>query len=111
MRVIGALRGRSFDFFGLEAVVCDVVEVPAAAVGLLFCASPSRSLMFALSFLSHGADGGHVCDCWPAILVSGMPSFLGGGISGCNVRGREVSVISGRLDDCRTGVYEENGAR
>lgn len=67
--------------------------------------------MFALSFLSHGADGGHICECCPAMLVSGIPSFRGGDISGSSVRGREVSVIKGRLEDWSLGVKEENGAR
>ena len=47
----------------------------------------------------------------PAILVSGTPSFLGGGISGSSVCGRMVSVINGLFDDCRAGPKEEKGHR
>lgn len=87
---MGALRGRSllFAFFGAADVVGEGVDV-AAAVALLFCASPSRRLTSApLSFLCQGVAGGQlVCS---EMLVSGVPLFLGGesGISGSSVWGR-----------------------
>ena len=82
---MGAFRGRSLDFFGEVFGVVEVCCCPAV-VGLLFCASPSRSLIpAALPFLSHGADGGHVVWSPVDMLVSGMPSFLGGGMSGSSV--------------------------
>ena len=117
VRVIGALRGRSLLFFGLVGDGCGGATTSAcgascaAAVGLLFCASPSLSLTsLPLSFLSHGADGGQ--DVWlpELMLVSGVPSFLGGGgTSDPMVCGRHVSVIRGRLLDCRAGRKEEKG--
>ena len=104
VRDMGALRGRSLLFLGWG-------DVDVCAVGLLFCASPSRSLIAKpLSFLSHGAEGGHVCCDPPAILVSGTPSFLGGSdISGSRVEGRSVSVMSGLFEDCSAGRKEEKG--
>ena len=38
-----------------------------------------------------------------------MPSFLGGGISGCKVCGRAVSVMRGGFEDWRRGRKEEKG--
>ena len=118
---MGAFRARSLDFLGVAGFAVDKVsawlDVPAAVeddtVGLLFCASPSVSATAApLSCLCfHGVDGGQVCCCccwFPDMLVSGIPSFLGG-ISGSRVDVLAVSVISGRFDDCRAGRKEEKG--
>lgn len=68
VNVMGAFLGRSLLFFGFAVEVSCAVEgfagpMPAvdAAVGLLFCASPSLSLAFkAPSFRSHGAVGGQL---------------------------------------------------
>lgn len=107
VRDIGAFRGRSLLFLGVGAVTCC-----APRVGLLFCASLSRSLTaLSLSFLSHGADGGHSC-CFPPLvmLVSGTPSLRGGGGRfEARVVDRTVSVMRGRFEDCRTGRKDENG--
>ena len=65
-----------------------------------------------LSFLCHGAVGGHVCCEDPDILVSGVPLFLGGGISGLSVCGRYAdSVIKGRLDEAALDWKDVKGHR
>lgn len=90
--VMGAFLGRSFDFFAFCPAGCDVAVVAgfgcfststsdtAAAVGLLFCASPSLSLTPCSCCLCQGVLGGQFCCASvPAMLVSGTPAFRGGG--------------------------------
>ena len=120
---MGAFRGRSLLFFGFVgegeggAVVCCCAVAGCAApavVGLLFCASPSRSLtlLCPLSFRCQGAEGGHDCDWLSLMLVSGVPAFRGGGILGSRVCGRYAdSVMRGRFELCRAGRKEEKGHR
>lgn len=126
MIVIGAFLGRSFDFLAFVPAGCDVAVVAGfgcfsastsdapAAVGLLFCASPSLSLTPCSCCLCQGVLGGHcVCASAPAMLVSGTPVFRGGGgiFEGRECGRYAVSVIKGRLEDCRRGRNDEKGHR
>jgi hypothetical protein len=110
---MGAFLGRSFDFFAFCPAGCAVaVDADAdfdcfsvsdsASVGLLFCASPSRSLTPCSCCRCQGALGGHFCDASaPAMLVSGIPVLRGGGGmsegSECGRYEGAESVIRGRL--------------
>lgn len=115
--MIGAFRGLSLLFLGFAASVelVLVVEVVVCdpAVALLFCASSSPSaILGGLSFLCHGAVGGHVCCVLPEMLVSGDPLFFGGGNSEPSVWGRCAdSVIKGRLEDAARDWKDVKGHR
>lgn len=105
---MAAFRGRSLLFFGFDGTGSDGAVVEAAAfacVGIDFCASPSLRLAAPCK----SCDDIFSCDCAPdrstpesppAIDVSGIPAFRGGGISGSSVCGLyAVAVCSCLFDD------------
>jgi len=94
---MAAFRGLSLLFrAGFDVAVAFVDVGPgedAAKAGFDFCASPSRTLMFAVFPLTALVTLSlrSVCrwDSWPELVmdVSGMPVFLGGGGSCESVEG------------------------